>query len=69
MQATSEAGDSDVAAMSWWTNWGGGTVAGYAYIGTLCMDMFGYKTNLCEADASSQSISAWVSNVVSLLSI
>ena len=62
-QATKEAEDngefSDVTAMSWWCNQGGGGTAGIAYVGTLCMGD-GYNTNLNEGD-SSKAVSGFVS--------
>ena len=62
-QATKEAEDngefSDVTAMSWWCNQGGGGTAGIAYVGTLCMGD-GYNTNLNEGD-SSKAVSGYVS--------
>ena len=62
-QATKEAEDngefSDITAMSWWCNQGGGGTAGIAYVGTLCMGD-GYNTNLNEGD-SSKAVSGYVS--------
>ena len=50
---------SDITAMSWWCNQGGGGTAGIAYVGTLCMGD-GYNTNLNEGD-SSKAVSGYVS--------
>merc|ERR1712150_334583 len=47
--ATNEANLDGVDTMSWWCNDGGGTVAGIAFVGTLCSS---YNTNLNEKRGS-----------------
>ena len=56
-QATEDAGLSGVTTMSWFCNWGGGGVAGIAYLGTLCGK---YNTNLNEA-STNKAVSGFVS--------
>ena len=56
-QATEDAGLSGVTSMSWFCKWGGGGVAGIAYLGTLCGR---YNTNLNEAN-SNKAVSGFVS--------
>ena len=61
-QATEDAGLTGVSTMSWFCNWGGGGVAGIAYLGTLCGR---YNTNLNEA-SSNKAVSGFVSIFVLL---
>ena len=56
-QATEDAGLTGVTIMSWFCKWGGGGVAGIAYLGTLCGKQ---NTNLNEAN-SNKAVAGFVS--------
>ena len=51
----------DVDLFAWWCDYGGGSTAGIAYVGTLC-DSWGFGTSLNEYQSSISS-AAYVSNV------